>query len=140
VSKAVQAQAWYLANLLVLPGLSFLMLLYLYLSYVRPFQGKIRDQRDLELSEEQASLPMSLTLSEEELDASHIRSAFWLSVIGGASVIGGCGLLFLLAGNNAKAWVMIVLYFTILHTSFVLWGMFNLAKAWSSKLPFFKII
>lgn len=138
MSKAVQAQAWYLANLLALPGLSFLVLLYLYLKYVRPYQGEIRDQRDLELSEVK-SLPRSLMLTQAELDVSHIRSAFWLSVIGGTSVIGGCGLLFVLAGNNAKAWVMLVLYFTILHTSFVLWGMFNLAKAWSSKLPFFKI-
>ncbi|GLQ30901.1 hypothetical protein [Litoribrevibacter albus] len=139
MSKAIQAQAWYLANLLALPGLSFLVLLYLYLKYVRPYQGEIRDQRDLELSED-SSLPKMLTLTQQELDASHIRSAFWLSVIGGGSVIGGCGLLFLLTGNNAKAWVMIVLYFTVLHTSFVLWGMFNLAKAWSSKLPFFKLI
>ncbi|MFC3153256.1 hypothetical protein ACFOEK_19610 [Litoribrevibacter euphylliae] len=139
MSKAVQAQAWYLANLLALPGLSFLVLLYLYLKYVRPYQGVIRDQRDLELSDDQP-LATSLTITQAELDASHIRSAFWLSVIGGSTVIGGCGLLFFLTGNNAKAWVMIVLYFTVLHTSFVLWGMFNLAKAWSSKLPFFKLI
>ena len=138
MSRAIQAQSWYLANMLALPGISFLVLVFLYFKYVRTYQGQIRDQNDLEYSEENTNKPQTVYITQDELDASHIRSALWLSIIGGVLVIGGCGLLFLTAGNNAKSWVMIVLYFTCLHTSFVLWGMFNLAKALSSKLPFFK--
>lgn len=138
MSRAIQAQGWYLANLLVLPGVSFFVLLVLYFKHVKPYKGDIRDHNDLEYLSEDINPRMLPKVSQQELDASHIRTAFWLSIIGGSCVIGGCLMLFWIAGNSPKSWVMIVLYFTILHTSFVLWGMFNLAKAISSKLPFFK--
>lgn len=143
MSRAVQAQGWYLANLLLLPGISFVVLLVLYLKNVSGFASKIRDASDLTFDETLA--PQARRLLEKnipplELDASHIRAALWLSVIGGSLVLGGASSLYLFAGNNAQAWTLIILYFTVMHTSFVMWGIFNLARAMSNRLPFFKII
>jgi len=143
MNKSVQAQALYLANLLALPGLSFLLLALLYRKLVwTSNSGKIRDALDLNL-EDCKDLKHRRTIensvSQKELDQSHSRAAFWLSIIGGSCVLGGCSAIYLFIGNGDQAWPMIILYFTILHTSFVMWGMVNLARAMSSRLPFFKI-
>ena len=94
MNKSVQAQALYLANLLALPGLSFLLLAFLYYKLV--WQGEqqiIRDALDLNLDDckdlkQQRGIESSI--SQQELDQSHARAAFWLSVIGGSLVLGGC--------------------------------------------------
>ncbi len=143
MTQPVQAQSWYLANLLVLPGISFLVLIYLYLKYVRSYQGKIRDASDLSLDPSlsaQDCQRIEKHLPSEEMNASHIRAAFWLSALGGVCVFGGCSLILLFQGNTPNAWMMIVLYFTVLHTSFVLLGIINLARALAQRLPFFKVV
>ncbi len=143
MNKSIQAQALYLANLLALPGLSFLLLAFLYRKLVWTSNaGKIRDALDLNLDDckdlkQQRMIENSV--SQKELDQSHSRAAFWLSVIGGSSVIGGCSTIYLMMESSNQAWPMIILYFTIMHTSFVMWGMINLARAMSSRLPFFKL-
>lgn len=144
MNKSVQAQALYLANLLALPGLSFLLLAFLYYKLV--WQGEqqaIRDELDLNLDDckdlkQQRGIESSI--SQQELDQSHTRAAFWLSVIGGSLVLGGCSSIYLAIEHSTHAWPMIILYFTIMHTSFVMWGMINLARAMSSRLPYFKIL
>ena len=143
MNKSIQAQALYLANLLALPGLSFLLLALLYRKLVwTSYAGKIRDALDLNLDDckdlkQQRMIENSV--SQKELDQSHSRAAFWLSVIGGSSVMGGCSTIYLMMESSNQAWPMIILYFTIMHTSFVMWGMINLARAMSSRLPFFKL-
>ena len=144
MKKSIQAQALYLANLLALPGLSFLLLAFLYYKLV--WQGEqqiIRDALDLNLDDckdlkQQRGIESSI--SQQELDQSHARAAFWLSVIGGSLVLGGCSSIYLGIEHSTHAWPMIILYFTIMHTSFVMWGMINLARAMSSRLPYFKIL
>lgn len=146
MNKSVQAQALYLANLLVLPGVSFLLLALLYrkLVWIPRKQSKLkaRDALDLNLDEcknlKQRRV-IETSVSQTELDQSHSRVALWLSVIGGTAVMGGCSFIYLAMESTAQAWPMIILYFTIMHTSFVLWGMVNLAQAMSSRLPYFKI-
>lgn len=149
MNKSVQAQVLYLANLLVLPGISFLLLAMQYRKLVWiPRKGaakssKIRDALDLNLDEckdLKKRRVIETSVSQKELDQSHSRVAFLLSVIGGVSVVGGCLLIYLLIDSATQAWPMIILYFTIMHTSFVLWGMVNLAQSMSSRLPYFKIL
>jgi hypothetical protein len=147
MNKSIQAQALYLANLLALPGLSFLLLALLYRQLVwvankGKTPQKIRDALDLDLDDKDLKQQrvIEASISQKELDQSHSRAAFWLSVIGGSSVLGGCTSIYFIMGNSAQAWPMIILYFTIMHTSFVLWGMVNLARAMSSRLPFLKVI
>ncbi len=143
MNKSVQAQALYLANLLALPGLSFLLLAFLYRRLVwTSSKQNVRDITDLNLDDckdlKQRNI-VEANVSQKELDQSHVRAAFWLSLIGGGSVVGGCLSIYLFMQSVSLSWPVIIVYFTILHTSFVMWGMVNLAQAMSSRLPYFKI-
>lgn len=146
MKKSVQVQAWYLSNLLLLPGISFLILAWHYykLVWIEPdsVRKSIRDATDL--SDKALNLKarrlLENSVGQKELDQSHSRAAFWLSIIGGSTVLGGCSSLFFFIEDSAQAWTMIIVTFTILHTSFVMWGMVNLAQAMSSRLPYFKIL
>ena len=106
MNKSVQAQALYLANLLALPGLSFLLLAWLYRKLVWTSNtSKIRDALDLNLDDckdlkQQRMIENSV--SQKELDQSHSRVALWLSVIGGCSVVGGCSSIYLLMETRLK--------------------------------------
>jgi len=153
MKKSIQAQALYLANLLLLPGLSFLLIAWSYRKLVWTAQKtlgskkvKIKDAFDLAMQDKDGK-PLSLkqrrviesTISQTELDQSHFRAAFWLSIIGGTGVIGGSSLIYFFM-QSTTAWPLIIVYFTIMHTSFVMWGMVNLAQAMSSRLPYFKVL
>jgi hypothetical protein len=157
MNKSVQAQALYLANLLALPGIAFLLLAFQYRKLVWAFQfnspksnsphsnskKKIRDALDLNLDDcknLKQRRAIENSVSQTELDQSHTRVALLLSLVGGLAVAGGCTSIYLLMGNSPQAWPMIIVYFTIMHTSFVLWGMVNLAQAMSSRLPYFKVL
>jgi len=145
MNKSVQAQALYLANLLALPGFSFLLLAFLYRQLVwrAGDKQKIRDALDLNLDDckdlKQRRI-IETSISQKELDQSHAKTAFWLSIIGGCCVLGGCSSIYFLMENATQAWPVIILYFTIMHTSFVMWGMINLARAMSSRLPYFRVV
>jgi hypothetical protein len=147
MNKSVQAQALYLANLLALPGIAFLLLALLYRKLVwiprKTSKIVIRDALDLNIDEckdlKQRRI-IENSVSQKELDQSHSRVALLLSIIGGSSVIGGCSTIYYTMEGSTQAWPMIIVYFTIMHTSFVLWGMVNLAQAMSSRLPYFKLI
>lgn len=147
MNKSVTAQGLYLLNLLAIPGIAFLLLALQYRKLVWiPNKGTIqpiRDALDLNLDEctdlkHQRAVENSV--SQTELDQSHSRVALLLSLIGGAAVMVGCSLIYFLMGDSPQAWPMVIVYFTIMHTSFVLWGMVNLAQAMSSRLPYFKVI
>jgi hypothetical protein len=147
MNKSVQAQGLYLANLLALPGISFLLLAFRYWKLVwipsSSSKQKIRDALDLNLDDcEDLKQRRTIenSVSQTELDQSHTKAALLLSLIGGISVVGGCSSIYLLMGDSAQVWPMVIVYFTIMHTSFVLWGMVNLAQAMSSRLPYFKVI
>lgn len=104
---AISAEALYLANLLLLPGLCFLVLLWLYLRHRR---------------------------SAPALARCHLRQTMAAS-LWGAGLLIVVNLLILLAGgwDSANVWMYVLLYFTVGHSSLVLLGMIGLAKAMAGK-------
>lgn len=105
---AVRAQALYLANLLILPGLAFAALLWL------------RRRR--------AGVPL---LAQAHLDAALHASLWALALLPGVA-----GLLVLVAGPRAPAtWMTLILWVVSMHTALVLWGLLALAAALAGRLP-----
>lgn len=106
---AVMAESLYLINLLLLPGIAFLVLLWLY-----------RGQH--------ASAP--------PLARGHLEQTLVASIWAGALLIGGILLIILLGGyQTSTTWVMVVIYLVVCHSTLVLLGAFGLSKAMAAK-PF----
>jgi hypothetical protein len=104
---AVLAESLYLANLLLLPGLAFLVLLYLY-----------RRHRH----------------SAPALAVCHLRQTLSASLWAGALLILVNGLILWLGGyRGIMAWLLVILYFTVCHSTLVLLGMLGLAKAMAGR-------
>lgn len=111
---AVLAEALYLINLLLLPGLAFLILLGLWLNY-------------------RGSAP--------RLARQHLRQATFVSLWGGLLIAIFSGLLILAGGLDwAGTWVLVILYFTCIHSTLVLFGMLGLVKAMAGQLWRFPLI
>ena len=106
VKLAVLAQVIYLANLLALPGLSFMVLLYLNWSHRH---------------------------TDDQLGRCHlkktVRLSWWFLLV----VPGGTILILLLTGYSGIGISMAILYAIVMHTSFVLLGVLGLANAISGK-------
>lgn len=101
--QAVLAEGLYLANLLLAPGLAFLILLILY-----------RRSR--------ATTP--------PLAAAHLRQTLVASLWAGGLLVIVNGLILLLGGyQGAATWTLVILYFTLAHSSLVMLGILGLAKA-----------
>lgn len=100
---AVIAEALYLANLLLLPGIAFAILFWLW-----------RKNRHT------ASL----------LARQHLRQATFVSLYGGLLIV-SLTAIFLAAGGLhwEWTWVLVIMYFTCVHSTLVIFGMFGLAKA-----------
>lgn len=108
--KAVQAEVLYLANLLVLPGIAFALLSLLWWKH--------------------HTTPVMI-------ERCHIESAFRGSLLAGMLII--CVVLMMFYWGNVSNpyfWVMVLLYFTTVHTSLVLLGVVGLANALANK-PFY---
>ena len=102
-SQAVWAETLYLANLLLAPGLAFLVLLWLYFK-------------------RSANMPA--------LALCHLRQALSASVWAGALLVIANLLIILLGGYAApNTWVIVIIYFTTCHSTLVLLGVLGLAKA-----------
>lgn len=102
-SLAVWAETLYLANLLLAPGLAFLMLLWLYFK-----RG--------------AEMPA--------LARCHLRQAISASIWAGVLLVIANLLIILLGGYAApKTWMIVIIYFTTCHSTLVLLGVLGLAKA-----------
>ncbi len=103
---AIIAQSLYLLNLLAVPGIALIVLLYLAWRHRH---------------------------SEDRLGRCHLRQASivtgWFCLI----VVGGGLLLWLSVGASPAGLSMTLLYLIVMHTSFVLLGMIGLAKALSGK-------
>lgn len=100
---AVLAQALYLSNLLVAPGLAFGVLLWLWFKH-----------KD----------------SAPPLARQHLAQATFVSVIGGVLIV--CittGLIAMGGLHWPGTWVVVITYFVCIHGVLVLMGMFALAKA-----------
>lgn len=104
---AVLAESLFLANLLLLPGVCFVWLLYLY-----------RRNRH----------------SASNMALIHLNQTVIASVVGGVLLIGANLIILFLGGYEAAyTWVVIIIYFTVFHSTLVLLGILGLAKAMAGK-------
>ena len=111
---AVLAEALYLINLLLLPGLAFLILVGLWLKY-----------RD----------------SAPPLARQHLRQTTFVSLVGGLLIVTFSGLILGFGGLAWEwTWVALILYFTCIHSTLVLFGMFALIKAMNGQMWRFPLI
>jgi hypothetical protein len=100
---AVVAESLYLANLLLLPGVAFLGLLYLF---------------------------WRRSVSAPPLAASHLMQTLRASLWAGGLLLVANGLILLLGGyRGPNTWTVVITYFTACHSTLVMLGMFGLAKA-----------
>ena len=111
---AVLAESLFLINLLLLPGLTFAALFALWL--------KNRN-------------------SAPPLARQHLRQTTFVSLVGGFLIVTLSGLIIALGGLDwAWTWVVLVLYFTCIHSTLVLFGMYGLIKAMSGQVWRFPLI
>lgn len=100
---AVIAEALFLANLLVAPGIAFGVLFWLW--------HKNKD-------------------SAPPLARQHLQQTTFVSLFGGILIVSLTGLFLAVGGLNWEwTWVVVILYFTCIHSTLVMFGMFALAKA-----------
>ena len=100
---AILAESLYVANLLVLPVLSFLVLGWLFLR---------------------------VDSKTPDLARAHIHQAFSASLWGGILLVLVNLLILAVGGYEAiSTWTLVILYFTTIHATFVLIGIVGLAKA-----------
>ncbi len=100
---AIMAEGLFLANLLLLPGICFLWLTYLYFKH------------------RQNAPPLARC---------HLEQTFIASIIGGVLlVIANLAILWLGGYQSAHTWMVLILYFTTVHSTLVLLGIIGLAKA-----------
>lgn len=106
---AIIAQSLYLANLLLLPGLSFIALIvYFY--------------------REKLSLAIARI---------HLYRSLQLSVLAGFLIIVVPALVIILSPQFDASLMVMLLYFVTIHAALVLVGMLNLARAMSGRPPIF---
>lgn len=102
-ARAISAHALYLANLLLLPGLAFVVLWW----YRRHW-----------------AVAASAALRQ------HLDQAFGAALWSGALIVLVSLLLVLLGGLQQPAtWVLLILYFTVIHAALVLLGAYALSRA-----------
>ncbi|MGF1613383.1 MAG: hypothetical protein ACFCVA_05550 [Gammaproteobacteria bacterium] len=100
---AILAESLYLINLLLLPGLAFLVLVALYFRTI-------------------AQAP--------SLAACHLRQTLSASLWAGGILVVVNGFIILLGGYTAgTTWVVVILYFVCCHSALVLVGALGLARA-----------
>ncbi len=100
---AVLAEALYLANLLLIPGIAFAILCWLWLKN---------------------------RASASPLARQHLRQTTFVSFYGGLLIILLSSLFIGIGGLHWEwTWVIVIMYFTCVHSTLVMFGMFGLAKA-----------
>lgn len=102
-SLAVTAEALFLINLLLAPGLAFVVLVLLYLRHRH---------------------------RAEPLAANHLSQTVGVSLIGGAALLLVSVSMVALGGfNSAYTWMLVLVYFILVHSSLILLGVVGLVKA-----------
>ncbi len=114
VGVAVTAQALYLINLLLLPGLAFLLLLWLWAA-----------RRN----------------DAPPLVAAHLSQTLSGSVWAGMLLLLVNGVILLWGGyRGPHVWVVVITYFTLCHSLLVLFGAYGLAKAMAGQCWRFPLV
>ncbi|MFA5241130.1 MAG: hypothetical protein WC029_08280 [Sulfuricella sp.] len=111
---AVAAEALYIANLLLAPGLSFAILVWLYFKH-------------------RASAP--------SLAVCHLKQTVSASIWAGILlVIANLAILLLGGYTSANTWTVLIIYFTTCHSTLVLLGILGLAKAMAGQKYVYPLI
>ncbi len=123
---AIICQSLYLANLLLLPGVCFLILVYYYLSY-----RSHKTKKNNEISDN------NIMSKVKGIGRIHLIRSIQLSLLAGFILVIIPLFVVLLSSQQEASIMVAIFYFVTLHTSFVLIGMFNLSRAMAKKLPLF---
>lgn len=111
---AVRVEILYLLNLLIIPGIAFVLMYKLY----KEHKG-----------------------TTNALTRSHISQAIVASIVVGVLIIGFTVLMFIFGStNDPYTWMWIILYFTCFHASFILLGVFSLIKAMANQIYRYPVI
>ena len=111
---AIAAEVLYLSNLLLVPGLAFLILLIL---YIRKIHGA------------------------PPLAACHLRQTLSASLWAGIILVIMNLLIIALGGYTSSwTWMIVIIYFTVCHSALVLLGTIGLARAMAGKNYRFPIV
>lgn len=106
-SLAVAAETLYLVNLMLAPGLAFLVLAWLW------------------IERRQDAPPLARC---------HLDQTFFVSLRGGVLLVAANAALLLVFGWDWEwTWVIVIIYFTCVHSTLILLGMVGLAKAMAGK-------
>ncbi len=106
---AVTAESLYLANLMLAPGLAFIALAWLWQTRRR------------------AAPPLA---------RQHLRQTFLVSLWGGTLLVTVCAAFVALFGLQSEwTWTYVVIYFTCVHSTLILFGVVGLSRAMAGK-PF----
>ncbi len=134
---AIICQSLYLANLLLLPGVFFLVLVY----YLRQLnQQKNSTQNSSENSTQSIQSPQGenkVKLKNLGIGKIHLIRSVQLSILAGV-LLAIVPLAVIYLSEQQQVSIMVgLIYFVTLHAGFVLIGMFNLSRAMAKKLPIF---
>jgi len=114
VGLAVLAEALYLANLLAIPGIAFLILGALYLR---------RNE------------------NRPPLAVAHLAQTFFASLWAGVLLVVVNALILVLGGyQGVHTWVVIIIYFIVCHSTLVVFGVVGLAKAMAGQCWRFPLV
>jgi uncharacterized Tic20 family protein len=104
---AIMAEVLYLINLMLLPGLAFLLLFFLYIKYRQ---------------------------CDSAFTANHLSQTLGVSLLGGAVIVITVSLTIALGGVDAAyTWVWVLFYFTLIHSCLIMMGVFGLIKAMNAE-------
>jgi len=106
-SLAITAQSLYLVNLMLAPGLAFVLLLLLYWFN----RGRA-----------------------DALAMNHLSQTVGVSLVGGGLIVVAGGL------DSGYIWMVVILYFILIHSSLILMGVMGLVKAMDGQHYVFPLI
>ncbi len=126
---SVICQSLYLTNLLLLPGVSFLVMLYFYRQYSQ--------LKTVNAGTESTTENNKIRMRTLGIGKIHLIRSVQLSVLAGL-LLAVIPLLVIYFSSQLEASVMVgLVYFVTLHAGFILIGMLNLSRAMAMKLPVF---
>lgn len=126
---AIVCQSLYLANLLLLPGIFFLVLVY----YFRQNQ----QQKIANVHPKNLTSNNKIRLKNIGIGRIHLIRSIQLSILAGILLV-VVPLAVIYFTSQLQTSIMVgLIYFVTLHAGFVLIGMFNLSRAMAKKLPMF---
>lgn len=127
---SVICQSLYLANLLLLPGVFFLVLLHY-------FKQLKQQQKYKGTSLESSKVNKTVLRRNLGIGKIHLIRSIQLSVLAGF-LLAVVPLMVIYFSSQLQTSIMVgLIYFVTLHAGFVLIGMFNLSRAMANKLPIF---